>query len=1158
MKFPSSGGSRVVLLVCALTGVVLMGVPCGRKDDGGTTPDKAVIVSSFSPSNVRVDPSIAASEAVTLNLDGVGTFVFVGGQQWLDYDDSTAEFTAEIADLADRARRFELRMRAADYRLPRDLTVGGFELGLDPSSYVAQGGPVDTSRWRAFVRFTGRLTGVGALAGTDLTLELDPGHILQLGEGANNANIYFGAFARLLWHRAAGAGIPDGGAATLSMTLQADRVLRAEAALSEQPFHGSASRHAITLPGITNTLVFVRGGQFTERPDGTARLTGIAAEESDPARAFYVDLRFIGRIEPDDAGFPPAGSPKLELNTSSYLANGGPIDPATWTYYADFYGSFVGLRDLAGARLEAVRRGPAFQLGVGANGKNGRLGGAGWLDTIVVQQPSNGTFIGGSTGGDININLDEAGSGNCAAPALREEGLARYEGGHAFWLPGINTDFVFEPGAQFVEHADGSARLFGVIYSESAPEKRFSVNVDLADRIDPAAPGYPPADSPKLELQSSAYAVHGGPVDPEGWHYYATLVGTLDGLAGMRGAQLHIERRGPAFQVGLGANGKNQHFGGSGWLDVTVLAQPQTGAHLPTEDLHGDINVDFEGDCATCAGGAQRDAAFAQYQGNHAFYLPGISHDFVFEPGARFVERPDGTAWLVGVLMSPTRPGWRFRASVDFTGRIDPGDAAYPPQGSPKKELVAAGFVEHGGPVDTRSWRYYTGTTGRLEGLESLAGAVVNVSRFGPPMQVGMGASGKNLDFGLASWINVTLEAQPTTGIALPGVLQRGDINLDLMGSCMDCAGGAPEDQEVSNLGGHAAFWFQGLGSSSFEFEGPGEFEERGDGTARLAGVLRDIAGGDQRWAIELRFADRMDPSLGDPLPEESPKRDLRSERYADNGGPIDFMRWRYYAHTEGELIGLGQHAGALAHLTQMGPAFQVGQGASGRNERYGAAGWLFTCVVSQPTNGPFVQIGTGDYNLDLFGCDVCAAPAPRDEAATTTSGGHAFYFPGIGTDFIFDGPAPFVERPDGTARLTGTIYRPNEPQKRFRVEVDLWQRVDPGMVGHAPVGSPKLELRGPMYVAGGGTIDPSSWRYYQAFEGRAYGEGVYGGGELFFTRMGPSFQIGYGASGKNLEYGGAGWLDVVVVRQPTAGTALVLTQGLHGDININLNSGCD
>ena len=412
---------------------------------------------------------------------------------------------------------------------------------------------------------------------------------------------------------------------------------------------------------------------------------------------------------------------------------------------------------------------------------------------------------------------------------------------------------------------------------------------------------------------------------------------------------------------------------------------------------------------------APRNPEVSIYQGEHAFYLPGISHDFMFEAGAGFVESSDGTARIQGVLFSPTRPGWRFLAVVDLSDRVDPGSAAWPPAGSPKRELTAETFVDAGGTVDVDTWRYYETFSGVLTGLDELDGAEVRVTRTGPAFQVGEGASGKNVRFGGAGWIDVELVEQPSTGIALPGTLPRGDINLDFAMGCVECAVDAPLDDEVSRLGNSEAFYFGGLEGDWFQFEGPATFEERGNGTAVLAGILRGTSGDDNRWSVELEFTDRYDPLFGDPLPATSPKRDLRNARFMDNGGPIDFMAWRYYATTDGVLRGLGQHEGAEVRLWRMGPSFQVGMGASGRNERYGASGWLHTEVISQPTNGPSIQVTSGDFNVDLgAGCDLCAAPAMLGEDATTTSGDHAFYFPGIGTDFIFDGPAPLLERPDG------------------------------------------------------------------------------------------------------------------------------------------------
>jgi hypothetical protein len=38
-----------------------------------------------------------------------------------------------------------------------------------------------------------------------------------------------------------------------------------------------------------------------------------------------------------------------------------------------------------------------------------------------------------------------------------------------------------------------------------------------------------------------------------------------------------ITRTGPAFQIGIGANGKNLNFGGSGWFLWTMTHQPSLG-----------------------------------------------------------------------------------------------------------------------------------------------------------------------------------------------------------------------------------------------------------------------------------------------------------------------------------------------------------------------------------------------------------------------------------------------------------------------------------------------------------------------------------------------------------------------------------------------------
>ena len=179
---------------------------------------------------------------------------------------------------------------------------------------------------------------------------------------------------------------------------------------------------------------------------------------------------------------------------------------------------------------------------------------------------------------------------DCATGAVGDPAYDQYPSGHAFYLPGIGTDFIFTPvPGSFVANADGTAQLTGLLRSISNPNNAFTVEIQLG--------GYsatPPDGSPKLELLPNAYVQNGGPIDPSTWYYYTTLTGTLTGIGNYAGAVIDITRFMQAFQVGVGANGKNTHFGASGWFNVNVISQPASGTLTPTD--RGDIDIDL-GDC---------------------------------------------------------------------------------------------------------------------------------------------------------------------------------------------------------------------------------------------------------------------------------------------------------------------------------------------------------------------------------------------------------------------------------------------------------------------------------------------------------------------------------------------------------------------------------
>lgn len=326
----------------------------------------------------------------------------------------------------------------------------------------------------------------------------------------------------------------------------------------------------------------VAGGQFTEYAEGSAHLTGVVARASDPSARFVIDATFSDRLVVGDPGFLPLGSPKQELDPGAYAASGGPISPLLWRYYQTLEGTLTGIDGYAGGKMAISRIGPSFQVGYGANGKNLNMGASGWFDVEILSQPTTGATFPAILQADFNIDV----GGNC--PMCPSSTAT-----HALYLPGIGTSFVFEGSPTWVTDQCGTASLHGSVVASDDPAKKFFIDVAFLGKVSSGNAAYPPAGSPKLELDPSAYSANGGPVDPGNWHYYTTVVGTLTGQGDYLGAMIDITRFGPAFQVGFGANGKSLQYGASGWLDVSVVQQPWAGPALQPSGP-GDININLE------------------------------------------------------------------------------------------------------------------------------------------------------------------------------------------------------------------------------------------------------------------------------------------------------------------------------------------------------------------------------------------------------------------------------------------------------------------------------------------------------------------------------------------------------------------------------------
>ena len=188
------------------------------------------------------------------------------------------------------------------------------------------------------------------------------------------------------------------------------------------------------------------------------------------------------------------------------------------------------------------------------------------------------------------------------------------------------------------------------------------------------------------------------------------------------------------------------------------------------------------------------------------------------------------------------------------------------------------------------------------------------------------------------------------------------------------CVEEAISDPAVQSTGTVHAIWMPGIGPDYQFTPSPGTFtEDVAAGTATIAGVVRSLTNRDNAWQVLLSFSGRTSTP-----PPGSPKKELRPAYYSENGGPIDAATWYYYPTLTGIFQGIGNNLGARVRVTRVGPAFQVGQGANGKNLNFGGSGWFAWTVEVQPTSGSSLPAtGQGDVNVDILACpsDVAGPP---------------------------------------------------------------------------------------------------------------------------------------------------------------------------------------
>jgi hypothetical protein len=179
---------------------------------------------------------------------------------------------------------------------------------------------------------------------------------------------------------------------------------------------------------------------------------------------------------------------------------------------------------------------------------------------------------------------------------------------------------------------------------------------------------------------------------------------------------------------------------------------------------------------------------------------------------------------------------------------------------------------------------------------------------------------------------------------------------------------------------------------------------------------------------------------------------------------------------------------------------------------------------VTDPSDPAFTSNSAQGFDLRSVsgpGClkySHCAVTASPDPTVSTALSSYALSSTHLGDDFVLQKRASFEEYGNGSARLSGTVYRKSDPTAAYDMIISLT-----GRVTTPPTQSPLLELKTSAYTDQGGTIDTASWYYYKTIKGWLIGKNSRSGDTIAIGDTIHSMQIGDGAHGRNTSLGAGG-----------------------------------
>lgn len=361
--------------------------------------------------------------------------------------------------------------------------------------------------------------------------------------------------------------------------------------------------------------------------------------------------------------------------------------------------------------------------------------------------------------------------------------------------------------------------------------------------------------------------------------------------------------------------------------------------------------------------------AFSTEPGGFLLAIPGVADDFVLFADGAFDQRADGTARLSAYAQRSGAIDREFVLVLELSGRVAPGDAAYPPAGAPVLTLLPGAYAP-AGPVDPNTFVYWTQVTGTLTGLRTFAGARLTATQTAPA-QLGLGASNRNVRNGLAVDLALAVVQQPTAGPLV--ITGPASLRAEVVADHACCLAHVDAQTAASGSNARLAVNLPGV-ASDYVFSPAGTWLDAGSGSATLTAQLRRQGDYGDRWQLQLTLTGRTIPGDAAHPPAGSPVLQLLPTAYAPQG-PVDPAQWRYYTAASGTLTGAGSNGGGLVQLSAAAPV-QVGLGAGQGNLFFGASGAFTANVAQQPTSHTIAITGNLTLNANLS--SDCLLPVPQ------------------------------------------------------------------------------------------------------------------------------------------------------------------------------------